>query len=136
MVAASPDDWKAVTPGMGSCFHQALHRWALLRQQGEIYKVAIGVVMANERDPQRHLHAWLATGYSKTVISAVSGECVLRATFYEFVGIERPTVRLVNPRSIMRARDGIIDRETIEALLNASGIRWMTGPGGGVIPRD
>jgi hypothetical protein len=129
----TPDDWQAVTPGLGSCFHRALHRWALLRQEGRTAKVAIGVVAANELDDHRHLHAWLQDG--DAVMSAVTGEMYDRATFYHRVGVERRTVALVNPRSIMRATKGIIDRETVRALLDASGIAWRTNEQGGVLPK-
>lgn len=127
-----PEEWVSATPGMGSCFHQALHRWALLRQQGESFKIALGIVRANERDPHRHIHAWLQRG--NTVISAVTGDWVERFAFYDFVGIEPGTVHLVNPRSIMRERDGVIDRETVRALLDSSGLRWRVSDDGGILP--
>lgn len=127
-----PSDWRAAVPGMGSCFHQALHRWALLRQQGDIYKIAIGVVAANDLDPHRHLHAWLQR--DDIVISAVSGDMQYREAFYHFVGVERGSVSFVNPRKIMRDRRGAIDRGTIVALLNAAGIPWRV-VNGGVLPK-
>lgn len=129
----SPDDWVSKTPGMGSCFHQALHRWALMRASGEVYKIAIGIVAATEKEP-RHLHAWLQRSDDEFVVSAVTGERAPRSGFYRFVGIERSTVRLVNPRAIMRARDGVIDSETVTALLNESGIPWHT-VNGGILPK-
>lgn len=69
----NPDDWQALIPGQGSCFHQALHRWALLHANGEQhFKIAVGIVRANPYDLKRHLHAWLER--EQIVISAVSGE--------------------------------------------------------------
>jgi len=127
------DDWVAASPGMGTCFHQSLHRWADLRQQGETFKVAIGIVAASAADPERHLHAWLQRGH--VVIASSTGERVARSKFYSFVGIERATVVLVNPRSIMRARKGCIDGETVRMLLDESGIAWRKNERGGVIPK-
>jgi hypothetical protein len=128
----SPDDWVAKQPGMGSCFHRALHRWADQRTTGDIWKIAIGIVEGDEDGkPHRHLHAWLQR--QRQVMSAVDGSLYFRETFYHRVGVDRRSVRLVNPRSIMRARDGVIDRDTVGALLDASGIKWTT-VNGGVLP--
>lgn len=129
----TPADWKSTHAGLGSCFHQALHRWADLRAEGEIYKVAIGIVAANGSEP-RHLHAWLQRPDDSFVISAVTGDRAPRAGFYRFLGIERDTIRLVNPRSIMRSRGGVIDGETVTALLNESGLPWHV-VNGGVLPK-
>lgn len=126
----SPDDWKSKHPGMGSCFHQSLHRWALRRQEGDSWKLAIGVA-SNETDPTPHLHAWLQQG--EVVMAASDGYTWNRLQFYRFVGIDRATVRLVNPRSIMRATKGVIDTATVDLLLNASGIKWRVVDGG-VLP--
>lgn len=128
----SPDDWIAAQAGMGTCFHQALHRWAIARRHGSVWKIAIGIA-ASEADPLPHLHAWLEiVGFDKVMASSTGTICN-KGEFYDFVGIDKRSVRLVNPRRVMRAAKGAINKRTIEALLNESGIRWRSVDGG-VLP--
>lgn len=118
---------------MGSCFHQALHRWALLHANGEHgFRIALGVVRPNLYDLKRHLHAWIER--DGIVISAVTGESFEALTFYRTVGIEAFSIARVNPRSILRSARWVIDRDTVTALLNASGISWQV-VNGGVLPK-
>lgn len=128
----TPDDWQSVNAGQGSCFHQALHRWALLHQQGEHgFKVAVGVVGVSAFCLERHYHAWLERG--PVVISAVSGASSERVAFYREVGVDPATVHLVNPRSVLRRSKWRIDRDTVHQLLEASGVKWREERGG-VLP--
>jgi hypothetical protein len=128
----SPDNWKSKTNGLGSCFHQALHRWALLHAHGEHgYRIAIGVVGKSAFCLERHLHAWLENGAE--VVSAVSGKRFPRLLFYRRAGIEPDSVRLVKPRAIIRKHRGYIDSDTVISLLNAAQIPWREDRGG-IIP--
>lgn len=129
-----PEDWKSVTPGMGSCFHQSLHRWALLHRNMEYgWSIALGIVGANMYDPVRHLHAWLER--DAVVMSAVTGESFERFDFYRQVGIEPNSVRRVNPRKLLRRAKWTISGDTVDALLKASGIPFKVSDQGGVLPK-
>lgn len=129
----SPDDWVAVQPGMGSCFHRALHRWAELHvnDPSHGFKIAIGIVAPCAMEPVRHLHAWLERG--DAVLSAISGDAWHRNIFYHEVGVEPGSIKYVNPRRLMRAARFAIDKATVTALLDESGHRWRS-ENGGVIP--
>jgi hypothetical protein len=117
---------------MGSCFHQALSRWALLRDEGETgWKIALAIVVpVLGRD--RHLHAWLQHG--ERCLMVVDGTPMQRDAYYEFMGVERDTVRLVNPRHLLRNLRGSINRNTISDLLNLSGLPWTSNELGGIVP--
>ena len=121
--------WVAKVNGLGTCFHQALDRWTALREIGVYdFKVAVGIVRSTAENPGRHVHAWLESG--ELVMSAVNGAGFHRLPFYEFVGIEPDTVRRVNPRSLLRARGGVIDREPVRLLLEEAGIAYKVIDGG------
>ena len=126
-----PNDW---TRGpMGNCFHMSLSGWALLRDGGETgWKVALGIVCP-KLNGDRHIHAWLQHG--ERVRFATDGTECDRAQYYEWMGVERASVRLVNPRKLLRSAKKI-DRDTIDALLKLSGLRWVATEQGGIVPRD
>lgn len=120
--------WRGKVPGAGGCFHAALHAWLVHREQG--WRVAIGVARASYITPYRHLHAWLER--EDMCMSVVTGDEQPLFKFYDFVDIERDSVRLVNPRRMLR-RHGI-SRECISALLNAWGEGKWCIVKGGVVP--
>jgi hypothetical protein len=125
-----PDAWTAATPGMQSCFHQAFSRWALFSSHGEHgWRIAVGIVRGGMEGTD-NVHAWLQDG--ARVVSAVTGEAFDRAGFYRAVGVDARTVRLINPRKILR-RAKAIDRDAVKALLDAWGGRYTTTPTGGIV---
>jgi len=115
--------------GLGSCFHRALSAWAMLQRENSAHgwKIGVGVILNKERE--RCIHAWLERG--GLVISAVSGDLYDRDWFYLRCEVERDTVRLVNPRKILRAHR--INRASVQWLLDAWGGHYRVEPGGGVV---
>ena len=127
-----PEAWSA-NGGMGSCFHQALSRWAQFHQHGaKGWRIGIGVIPegidSHTGEQSRNVHAWLERG--ETVVSAISGDWWRREVFYKEVGIDPATVKLVNPRKIVRK--GIIDKHSVGHLLDLWGGRWKLNDHRGV----
>lgn len=128
-----PDLWQPPKPGLGTCFHQALNRWALLREsrspEGHGWRVAIGVVRGGIEGTD-NVHAWLERG--PQVISAATGAPYTRARFYQVCGIDPATVRLINPKNLLR-RHKQIDRYVVHELLETWGGRYRVTEHGGVV---
>ena len=124
-----PDDW-ATAAGLGTCFHQALSRWAHLRAAGDTrWWVAVAVVNTEDR----HIHAWLESGDD---VVTRDGHMMNRETYHEFLNVERDTLRLLNPRDILRKLRKTIDRDAVDALLVLWGLPYTVNEQGGVMPAD
>lgn len=123
--------WAAPSSELGSCFHQALTRWGHLHARGASHgwRIAVGIVRDGIQGTD-NVHAWLE--HDRSVISAVSGELHERDTFYRQVGIDKRTVRRVNPRSILRQAKAI-DRHAVKALLDEWGGRYRVLDTGGIV---
>lgn len=130
-----PDEWRGGANGMSACFHQTLSRWAHLRAEGDTrWWVAVGVVNPTINGvPDRHLHAWLESG--DECITA-NGFAMNRDRYHHFMDVERHTVRLLNPRGILRKLRNKIDRTTVDALLKLWGLPYTVNDQGGIIPAD
>lgn len=118
--------------GQGNCFLRALEGWTRLRADKNGWRVAIGVAGANVINSKRHLHAWLECEGERRCLSAVTLQWFEREAFYASLAIDQNTVRLINPRRIVR-RHGI-DSEAVRALLDAWG-EWYVADGA-VLPRE
>lgn len=127
----NPADWRAINPGMGACFHQAIHRAAIL---GPGWFIAVGIVAPSAYNLARCFHAWLER--ESQVISAVTGVSYPLLEFYREVGIDPSSVRRVNPLRIMRrvAGSGTIGKEEVKMLLDMSGIPYQV-VNNGVLPK-
>jgi len=133
-----PADWKPPVDGMGTCFHRALTRWTHMQIEDSTHGWRVAVGLVNPPTPGskmeeavravggtisqgvRHVHCWMERG--DEVISAVSGKFYERDFFYLIVNVERDSVRLVNPRKIIRKHG--ITRDAVEALLEAWGGKY------------
>ena len=120
-------DWRGASGG--SCFHRALDVWVTQQQQQDFgWRIALGVMAANEFSSGRHVHAWMERG--RLAHSAVNRWYGDRDEFYERLCIERDTVGRVNPRAIWRRYRGEWTRDAINELLNMWGKPWTVRDGG------
>ena len=111
----------------------ALSRWAQFRRSGaEGWRIGVGVVpegiCSATGEQTRNVHAWLERG--EEIVSAITGDRWTREVFYREVGIDAATVKLVNPRKIVRA--GQISKESVKHLLDLWGGRWKLNDHRGV----